>query len=46
MDRIDHTKGYVVGNVQWVHRHINMMKWKLGQELFIDLCKKVANNCK
>lgn len=26
-DRIDPNKGYIIGNVQWVHKHINMMKW-------------------
>ena len=30
------------GNVQWVHKHINMMKWKLSQEEFIKLCSLVA----
>lgn len=42
LDRIDNTVGYVEGNVQWVHKYINMMKNKLDQDLFIDFCKKVA----
>lgn len=42
LDRIDSTKGYVVGNVQWVHKHINWMKNAYPEEYFIDLCKHVA----
>lgn len=46
LDRIDPTKGYIVDNVQWVHKHINMMKWKLSQEEFIKLCSLVAGYSK
>ncbi len=42
IDRIDSSKGYVKGNIQWVHKHINMMKRIYSQEYFIDMCKKVA----
>lgn len=41
LDRIDSSKGYVKGNVQWVHKEINRMKGNLSQESFIDLCKAV-----
>ena len=34
----------VVGNVQWVHKTINIMKNKLPDSVFIDFCKKVASN--
>jgi hypothetical protein len=44
LDRIDSSKGYVIDNVQWVHKHINKMKQDFNQDLFIELCKKVANN--
>ena len=44
LDRIDNTLGYVAGNVQWVHKHINMMKRDLAQSYFIQLCKVVAAN--
>ena len=27
LDRIDSLKGYIEGNVQWVHKDINLMKW-------------------
>jgi hypothetical protein len=42
IDRIDSSKGYEVGNIQWVHKHVNFMKRTYSQEYFIDLCKKVA----
>jgi hypothetical protein len=43
LDRIDSSKGYVNGNVQWVHKDINKMKMELPQERFIKLCKFVSN---
>lgn len=45
LDRIDSRFGYVPGNVQWVHKHINMMKNSLNQDVFIELCSAVAKNC-
>jgi len=42
LDRIDSNVGYVQGNVQWVHKDINLMKNKLEQSYFIQLCKSVA----
>ena len=44
VDRIDNTKGYVLGNIQWVHKDINLMKHQYDQTYFIDLCKRVASN--
>jgi hypothetical protein len=44
LDRIDSLKGYIVGNVQWVHKDINEMKWSKSQDRFIELCKLVAKN--
>lgn len=41
LDRIDSSKGYVLGNVQWVHKDINIMKNKFDQNYFIDVCKKI-----
>lgn len=45
LDRIDSSKGYDPGNVQWVHKHINIMKNMYSQEHFIALCNAVASNC-
>jgi len=42
LDRIDSFKGYVKSNIQWVHKWVNIMKWKLPQGEFISLCKEVA----
>lgn len=44
LDRIDSQKGYIEGNVQWVHKDINQMKWNFGQEKFIEYCKLIASN--
>lgn len=44
IDRIDSSKGYVEGNIQWVHKHVNLMKNTLDQDYFISLCKKIASN--
>lgn len=44
IDRIDSSKGYIVGNVQWVHKHINLMKNCFDQTYFIDMCKNIAKN--
>lgn len=42
LDRIDSSKGYIEGNVQWVHKDVNIMKNKFDQEYFIEICKKIA----
>jgi len=41
LDRIDPTKGYVEGNVQWVHKQINEMKWDLQPEEFYNMVKQI-----
>lgn len=42
LDRIDSSKGYIEGNVQWVHKDVNIMKNKFENQYFIDMCKKIA----
>lgn len=44
LDRISSDKGYIIGNVQWVHKDINMMKKHYDEEYFIKMCKLVANH--
>lgn len=44
LDRVDSSKGYVEGNLQWVHRDINFMKNTHSQDYFIKLCKIIAKN--
>lgn len=42
LDRIDSAKGYVEGNVQWVHKDVNRMKRDFPQERFLEVCRSVA----
>lgn len=42
LDRIDSKKGYVEGNIQWVHKDVNKMKMDLSKERFLELCKMVT----
>jgi hypothetical protein len=44
LDRIDSSKGYIKGNVQWVHKDINMMKNKFNNDYFINVCKQISQN--
>ena len=41
LDRIDSSKGYVEGNVQWVHKIVNEMKWDLEEEEFFSIVKLI-----
>lgn len=41
LDRIDNSKGYIEGNVQWVHKNINVMKHIFSNNEFLNLCKVV-----
>lgn len=47
VDRKDSGKGYIEGNVQWVHKHVNIMKNMYDETYFINMCKLIAenNNC-
>lgn len=44
LDRIDSSKGYIEGNVQWLHKDINQMKINFNQKDFIKYCKLIAKN--
>ena len=43
LDRINSDKGYVVGNVQWVHKVVNFMKRDLDQQTFIEWCERISS---
>jgi hypothetical protein len=43
LDRIDSSLGYIIGNVQWVNKHINIMKNGYSQEEFIFMCHQVVS---
>jgi len=45
-DRIDSSKPYEVGNIQWVHTMVNMAKNKYPQEKFIEMCCAIADKVK
>lgn len=44
LDRIDSRIGYIDGNVQWVHKHVNKMKQNLEQDYFIQMCQLIVSN--
>jgi hypothetical protein len=44
LDRIDSAKGYVVGNVQWVHKMVNFMKQEFDQFEFVTMCGKIYSH--
>lgn len=41
LDRIDSSKGYIEGNVQWVHKRVNFMKGAMGEGEFFHFVKKI-----
>lgn len=43
LDRIDSSKGYIKGNIQWVHKNINKLKTDFPQDYFIEMCNLVSN---
>lgn len=43
LDRIDSNKGYVPGNVHWVHKDVNKMKMDFSMERFVEICSMVVN---
>lgn len=44
LDRINNNVGYVLGNVQWVHKDINKLKSVFSQDKFIELCNYVSEH--
>ena len=43
LDRVDSKKHYVKGNVQWVHKKLNMMKGSLTEKEFLNWIEIVYN---
>lgn len=43
IDRIDSSKGYELGNIQWVYKPVNIMKNGLPDSEFRDLCYKITD---
>ena len=46
LDRIDSSKGYVEGNVQWVHKWVNLMKSDMTIKEFKHWCHLISNHFK
>lgn len=44
VDRIVSSIGYAPGNVQWTHKHLNIMKNNHLQADFVALCRSVARH--
>lgn len=42
LDRIENSKPYTEDNVQFLHKHINYMKWIHNQDYFISLCRIIV----
>lgn len=42
LDRIDSDQGYILGNIQWVHKIVNIMKQDTVQSEFIGWCRAVV----
>ena len=41
IDRIDSTKGYIIGNIQLITYQVNIAKYNYPQEDFLELCRDV-----
>jgi transposase-like protein len=44
LDRIDASGDYTEGNVRWVHKVVNRMRWDLPDWYFVDLCRAVVGH--
>lgn len=44
LDRIDSSKGYIPGNIQWVHKDINLMKGSLSQDQLLRYCSLILSH--
>lgn len=46
LDRKDSAKGYVMSNLQWIHKKINIMKMDMDESQFIDFCDLISKHKK
>lgn len=44
LDRIDSSIGYIPGNIQWVHKDVNLMKNTFSTEYLCKLCRAIIKN--
>nr|DAG84015.1 MAG TPA: restriction endonuclease [Caudoviricetes sp.] len=43
-NRIDSSKGYIRGNLQWVTKRVNWMKGDMSTEELFEMCNKILNH--
>ncbi len=46
IDRINSDLGYVEGNIQLLHKDVNMAKQQYSQDYFVEMCKAVTDKVK
>lgn len=44
LDRIDSNKGYIKGNIQWVHKDVQRMKNAFSHDRFLEVAKLIYFN--
>lgn len=44
LDRIDSSRGYILDNIQWVHKVVNRMKMDLTESEFLEWCGRLVDN--
>ncbi len=44
LDRIDSTKGYVSGNIQWVHKRVNFLKRDYDEKELLFWCNEISKS--
>lgn len=44
LDRIDSERGYISGNVQWLHKDVNYMKQDFDQSYFMKICSLITEH--
>lgn len=44
LDRIENSRGYVVGNVQWTDKYLNVMKGSHTDADFVAMCHEVSDH--
>lgn len=43
LDRIDSSKDYIEGNVQFIHKQLQNMKWDILEKEFLSWCKAISD---
>jgi hypothetical protein len=46
LDRIDSSKPYIKGNMQWLHKDVNIMKNAYNINYFINMCRIICERTK